>query len=380
MAPRPYAIHVPDAVLDDLRDRLGRTRWPEPLDGAGWDYGADVAYVRELCEHWRTAYDWRAHERRLNELPGFLCEVDGVDLHFWHVRSPVEGAMPLLLVHGWPGSMLEFERLVGPLTDPAAHGGDPADAFDVVVPALPGYGFGGRPRDRGWGISRIARAFDTLMTDELGYERYAAQGGDWGAIVSAKLGAAHADHVLGIHVNMLVAPPPRDASGDDDEAREARERDRFWRTREAAYSRVQRTKPDSLTVAQTDSPAGLAAWIVEKFRTWSDCDGDVESAVDRDTLLTNLMFYWAPPSAASAARLYYEAAVDADGIARRGRVEVPVGYAAFPHEIFRPPRAWAEEHYAIRRWTPMPRGGHFAALEQPELLLDDVRAFFRDLR
>ena len=360
--PRPHRIEVPDAVLEDLRRRLGATRWPEPIPGAGWDYGAEVATIRDLCEYWRDGYDWRAHEAELNEIPGFLCEVDGIDLHFWHVRSSAPDAFPLLLMHGWPGSIYEFVHTLGPLSE----------RFDLVVPALPGFGFGGKPRERGWGVSRIAAAFDRLMS-VLGYERYGAQGGDWGAIVAAKLGAAYPERVAAIHVNMLIAPPPPDPA--PEHAAQV-ERVRFWRTYEDAYSRLQRTKPDSLTVGQSDSPAGLAAWIVEKFRTWSDCDGDVVGYFGRDALLTNLMFYWAPGSVESSARIYYESARDPAGRDERGRVEVPVGYAAFPHEIFQPPRAWAEQHYAIERWTEMPRGGHFAALEAPDLLVDDVRAFF----
>ena len=375
--PRPFVLEVSEAVLSDLRERLGRTRWPESIPGVGWDYGAELAYVRSLCEYWQTGYDWRRHEAALNSVPQFMCEVDGVDLHYWHLRGAGPDPLPLLLIHGWPGSIYEFFELLGPLADPGAHGADPADAFDVVVPALPGFGFGGKPRERGWGITRIAAAFDSLMSSELGYARYGAQGGDWGAMVAAKLGSTYPRRVAGIHVNLLVAPPPPEPAAED---RAALERDRLWRTREAAYSRVQRTKPDSLTVAQADSPAGLAAWIVEKFRTWSDCGGEVERAFSRDALLTNLMFYWAPNSVASAARLYYENAMDPAGVATRPRVEIPVAYAAFPHEIFRPPRSWAEPHYALARWTDMPRGGHFAALEQPELLLDDIRAFFRTLR
>ena len=378
MAPRPFRIEVPDTVLDDLRERLRRTRWPEPLnDQAGWDDGADVAYLRELCAYWAAGYDWRAWEARLNAIPGFLAEVDGVELHFWHVRGAGPSAMPLLLVHGWPGSIVEFLDLVGPLTDPGAHGGDPADAFDVVVPSLPGFGFGGAPRERGWGVSRISAAFDTLMTRELGYGRYGVQGGDWGGTVAAKLGVAHPDRVAGIHVNFVTAPPPREPGPED---ADALQRLREWRRQDAAYAQLQATKPDSLTVGLTDSPAGLAAWIVEKFRRWSDCDGDVERAFSKDVLLTNLMTYWAPGSTASAARIYRESAADPEGVLRRGRVEVPVAYAAFPREIVRPPRRWVEPHYNVVRWTDMPRGGHFAALEEPELLLGDVRAFFRALR
>jgi pimeloyl-ACP methyl ester carboxylesterase len=377
MAPRPYTIEVPDAVLDDLRERLGRTRWPEQIPTTGWDYGVDVAYLRELCEHWRDGYDWRRWEARLNELPGFRCEVDGVDLHYWHVRGVGPAPMPLMLIHGWPGSMMEFLELIGPLADPGAYGGDPADAFDVVVPALPGFGFGGVPRERGWGVPRIAAALHALMTRELGYERYAAQGGDWGSMISAKLGATYPEQVAGIHLNFILAPPPSDPGSED---AEALERLGHWRATQSAYLQIQSTLPDSVTVAQADSPAGLAAWIVEKFRRWSDCGGDVERAFSKDTLLTNLMFYWAPNSTPAAARIYYESAQDPDGTLARPRVEVPVAYAAFPREIVRPPRHWVEPHYAIARWTEMPRGGHFAALEQPDLLLDDVRVFLRTLR
>jgi epoxide hydrolase len=363
--PRRFRIDVPDAVLTDLRERLARTRWPEPIPGTEWDYGAKVDTVRELCDYWRDGYDWRAAEADLNAVPGFLCEVDGVDLHYWHVRGSAPGAFPLLLIHGWPGSMYEFRRLLGPLSE----------QFDLVVPALPGFGFGGKPRERGWGVTRIAAAFNSLMS-VLGYERYGVQGGDWGGILAAKLGAAYPKRVAGIHVNYVIAPPPPDAGP---EHADAVEQYRLWRTNEDAYSRLQRTKPDSLTVGQSDSPAGLAAWILEKFRTWSDCDGDVVGYFGRDTLLTNLMFYWAPPahgSAESAARIYYESARDPAGREQRGRVEVPVAYAAFPHEIISPPREWVEPHYAIERWTEMPRGGHFAALEEPDRLVDDVRAFF----
>ena len=272
--------------------------------------------------------------------------------------------------------MFEFFGLIEQLTNPAAHGGRAEDAFDVVIPALPGFGFGGKPRERGWGITRIAAAFETLMTRELGYRRYGVQGGDWGGIIAAKMGSAYGANVAGIHLNFLVAPPPADLTDADREAITAR--DAFQAT-ETGYSNVQGTKPDSLTVAQTDSPAGLAAWILEKFQVWSDCGGDPFSAYSKDTLLTNLMFYWAPNSVASAARIYYEARRDPDGF-RYPKVEVPTGVATFPKEPWRAPRSWAEPRFRITRWTEMPSGGHFAALEQPELLLDDVRAFFAGIR
>lgn len=376
MAVRPFTISVPDAVLADLKERLARTRWPSPLDDSAWDYGANVAYVRDLCEYWRDGYDWRLHEGHLNRHPGFLAEVDGVDLHFWHIRGKGPNPLPLLLIHGWPGSIFEFYFMIGRLTDPAAHGGSAEDAFDLVIPALPGFGFGGKPRERGWGITRIAAAFDRLMSGELGYERYGVQGGDWGGIIGAKMGSAHADHVAGLHLNFVIAPPPADMTDADKAA--AQRRDAF-QAGETGYSNVQGTKPDSLTVGQTDSPAGLAAWVTEKFRTWSDCGGDVESAFPRDVLLTNLMFYWAPESIASAARIYYEARRD-PGAFMYPRVEVPTGVAAFPAEPWRVPRNWAEQRFNVTHWTDMPKGGHFAALEQPELLANDVRTFFRSVR
>lgn len=371
MMPRQFSIDVPQAVLDDLKRRLEYTRWPEPILGVGWEYGADVASVRELCDYWRTTYDWRKHEAELNRFPQFLCEVDGVSIQFWHVKGKRPNPFPLLLIHGWPGSMVEFHRLVEPLTDPASHGGDPADAFDVVVPSLPGFGWSGKPRERGWGISRIAAAFDTLMR-ELGCSRYGVQGGDWGGIIAAKMGSAHADHVAAIHLNFVIGLPPAEMS-EADQAFAAKRA--VFQAQETGYSKVQGTKPDSLTVGQTDSPAGLAAWIMEKFRAWSDCGGNVESAFSKDTLLTNLMFYWAPNSVASAARIYYEAYRD-PGAFRYPKVEVPTGVASFPAEPWQVPRHWAESRYNIQRWTEMPRGGHFAALEQPDRLLEDMRAFF----
>ncbi|HMO97202.1 MAG TPA: epoxide hydrolase, partial [Tepidiformaceae bacterium] len=266
MPPRPFSIHVPDADLDDLRGRLRRTRWPAALDGAGWDYGANIGYIRELCDYWRDSFDWRSKEAELNELPGFLCEVDGVDLHFWHVPSDDPEAIPLLLIHGWPGSMAEFVEMLRVLKAKES----PGATFHLVVPSLPGFGFGGKPTERGWGITRIAAAFHKLMTEELGYPKYGVQGGDWGGIVSSKMASAYPESVVGAHLNFVIAPPPPELS-EEDKAMVA-QRDAF-QAGETGYSNVQGTKPDSLTLAQSDSPAGLAAWIVEKFRTWSDCSG-----------------------------------------------------------------------------------------------------------
>ena len=377
MPPRPFSINVPDAVLTDLKQRLANTRWPDPIPGTGWDYGADIPYIQEVCAYWKDQYDWRKQEAALNAYPQFLCEVDGVELHFWHVKGKGPNPFPLLLVHGWPGSIYEFHHLIGPLTDPAAFGGDPADSFDVVIPALPGYGWGGHPRERGWGPTRTAAAFDTLMVQELGYDRYGTQGGDWGGIITARMGAAHPEHIAGVHLNFIIGLPP---AGDDSEASKAAQAARaHFQAEETGYSLTHSTKPMSLAAAQADSPAGIAAWIIEKFRGWSDCEGDVESVYTKDQLLTNIMFYWAPNSIASAARMYYESRKDPSAMGW-SRIEVPVGAAIFPKEIYRSPRAWCEPRYNIQRWTEFPKGGHFAALERPEELLGDVRAFFRGIR
>lgn len=377
MEPRPFRINVPDDVLHDLRERLHRTRWPDAIPGTGWTYGADIDYVRELCAYWADRYDWRRHESELNSIPQFLVAIDGVDIYFWHVRGKGARPLPLMLIHGWPGSVYEFFRLVGPLTAPASHGASPDDAFDIVVPALPGYGFGGKPQEPGWNPTRIARAFRTLMRDVLGYESWGLQGGDWGAIVSTKMADLFPEEIRGLHLNFVVVPQPEDLRPED---RTVVEKRALWDALETGYSRIQGTKPMSLAVAQSDSPAGLAAWVVEKFRTWSDCNGDVDATFGKDTLLTNLMFYWAPNSIASAARLYFEAFRDRSSLFPSKPIAVPTAVAAFPKEPWLAPRHWVVPHFNLVRWTEMPRGGHFAALEAPELLVEDVRAFFRQFR
>lgn len=378
----PFRIAVPDAVLDDLRERLARTRFPDEIVGSGWTYGTDLAYLRDLVTYWKDRYDWRAAEARLNVFPQFRAWIGDLGIHFIHVRGKGPKPFPLVITHGWPGSVAEFVKVIGPLTDPAAHGGDPADAFDLVCPSLPGYGFSDRPRAPGMDAERIAALWADLMAG-LGYERFGAQGGDWGAIVSTYLGANHRDRVAGIHLNMVIAFPPDPANPlaglSQEEAVDLMPMQDFLRE-ETGYQRIQGTKPQTLGYALNDSPAGLAAWIVEKFRTWSDCRGDLERRFTKDELLTNVMLYWVTETATSSARLYYEMFHAGKFPPTGFRVEVPTACAIFPGEILKPPRAWVERLYAVSRWTRFASGGHFAAMEEPELLVEDIRAAFRPLR
>jgi len=377
---QPFRIDIAQADLDDLHDRLARTRFPQQIPDAGWDYGTELGYARELVSYWRDTYDWRAAEARLNEFDQFTTTVDGANVHFIHQRSPEPDALPVIITHGWPGSVVEFLDVIGPLTDPRAHGGDPADAFHVIAPSIPGYAFSGPTHERGWDPARIATAWHTLMTG-LGYGRYGAQGGDWGAMITTQMGRQAPEGLVGIHLNMVVAGPPPEADMSaltDVEQRGLADMASYMET-DAGYMQIQSTKPQTLGYAMEDSPAGIATWIVEKFRSWSDCHGDVESSFTRDQLLTNIMLYWLTATAHSAARLYYENR-KAGNFAIGGHVDVTTGAAIFPREIVRPPRSWAEYHYNLTHWTEMPRGGHFAAMEEPDLFVDDVRAFFRTVR
>ena len=379
---RSFDISVPDEVLRDLNDRLARTRLPDQIPGTGWDYGTNREYLKELIEYWKDEFDWRDQEEKLNGFDHFKTAIDGLDVHFIHERSPVDGAIPLILTHGWPGSFVEFVDIIGPLTNPEAYGGNPADAFHVVIPSLPGYGFSDKPEDRGYNPERMADVLASLM-ERLGYERYGAQGGDWGAIIGRVLAGNYADRLIGLHSNFVLGGPPRGVADPEagvpvEELELRQERARAF-ANESAYQSLQGTKPQSLGYGLNDSPAGLAAWIVEKFHGWSDHDGDLESVFTKDQLLTNVTLYWVTQTITSASRIYYES--------RRtpptrpvGFIEVPTGAAIFPKEISFTPRKWAEAQYNIVHWTVMPRGGHFAALEQPELLVGDIRDFFRGLR
>jgi pimeloyl-ACP methyl ester carboxylesterase len=373
---QPFRIDIPQADLDDLHDRLDRTRWPDQLPGVGWDYGIPQDYVQELAGYWRSSYDWRVHERRLNEFPQFTTSIDGQNIHFLHARSPEPDALPLVMTHGWPGSIVEFMEVIGPLTDPRAHGGDPADAFDLVVPAIPGYGFSGPTRDRGWNVHRVAQAWDELM-GRLGYQRYGAQGGDWGSSISRELGLIAGEHIIGVHLNML-SPVPSDKVELSDEDKARVETLRRFRATGSGYGAIQSTRPQTLAYGLTDSPAGQLAWIAEKFGEWTD--GDLpDDAVDRDQLLTNVTLYWLTGTAGSSARLYYEAA-RSGAWGHPATSTAPTGVAVFPKEIARPVRRLAELSNNIVHWTEFDRGGHFAAMEEPDLLVGDVREFFRKLR
>jgi pimeloyl-ACP methyl ester carboxylesterase len=378
---RPFQIDVPESVLDDLNTRLARTRFPDELDDVDWDYGTPVAYLNDLITYWQEEFDWRAQERALNAFDQYKTRIGDLDIHFIHQRSPEEDALPLIITHGWPGAVAEFMKIIGPLTDPVAHGGRAEDAFHVVAPSMPGYGFSDRPQVRGVGPEQVGDINAQLM-ERLGYERYGLQGGDWGAIVSRWHAFKHPSPVVGLHLNMLIAGPPEgvaDPEAGVPEAELARMRDRraFFQGPETGYSQIQGTKPQTLGYSLNDSPAGQAAWIVEKFRTWCDCDGNPENIFTRDELLTNIMLYWVTQTATSSARMYYESRHATNQV---GRIDVPTGAAVFPFELFYTPRQWAEGWYDLRRWTEMPRGGHFAAMEQPELFVDDVRAFFAELR
>jgi pimeloyl-ACP methyl ester carboxylesterase len=377
---RPFTIAVPDAVLDDLKARLAAPRLIRALNGDGWQLGTDVAYLRRLVTYWRDGFDWRAQERRLNAMEQFTTTIDGLQIHFVHRRSRHPGALPLLVTHGWPGSIAEFAKIIGPLTDPPAHGGAAGDAFHVVMPSIPGFGFSDAPRDAGYDPARIAQLESALMA-RLGYTRYGVQGGDWGAIIGTQVAARDGAHVAGLHLNMCTAPPPAtDPEAGLSAAELARLKARqTFQAEETGYQQIQGTKPQTIGLALNDSPVALAAWIVEKFRTWCDCDGDPESVFTRDELLTNITLYWVTQTAGSSARIYYESRHPTTPPVP-GRIEVPTACADFPKEIIWSPRRWLEARYNVTRWTPMPKGGHFAALEQPQLLVDDVRAFFRTLR
>ncbi len=377
-----FSLNVADTAIADLRERLSRTRFPDQAPGEPWEYGTNVDYLRGLVEYWRSGFDWRAQEARLHAFPQFKAPLHDIDVHFLHVPGKGPNPCPLLLMHGWPGSVFEFMDLIPRLTDPGSFGGDPADAFTVVAPSLPGYGLSFRPGQKRFGIEEIADCLANLMTETLGYRRFAAQGGDWGGITASRMGYAHATKLIGIHVNLLaVRREPNMLSDPTPEERKYLEELAHWLKEETGYQWIQGTRPQTLSFGLTDSPAGLAAWIVEKFRAWSDCNGDVESAFTRDQLLANISLYWFTGAIGSSFFPYYFRMHRPWPIPEGGTIAVPSGYSEFPREILRAPRSLAERTYTdIRRWTVMSRGGHFAAMEQPEALAGEIQAFFRPLR
>jgi pimeloyl-ACP methyl ester carboxylesterase len=380
----PFEIRAGEDVLADLAARLRRTRWPEAATADGWAQGVPLAELRELCAYWADGYDWRASEARLNRMPQFRATVDGLGIHFVHARSPHPDAVPLVLTHGWPGSVVEFARVLGPLTDPVAHGGTATDAFHVVCPSLPGYGFSDRPEGPGWTVERTARAWAELM-ERLGYARFVAAGHDWGTSISTSIAQQHPEKVIGIHLMPpLVAPDPATFDGLT-EAEEAALHDLAASGESGdGYSLEQSTKPQTIGYGLVDSPAALAAWIIEKFQAWTDCDGDLFSVLTRDEVLDNLMLYWLPGTGASAARLYWESFRAVQALFRTGTtdlVQVPTACSIFPRENPRPSRRWAQKRFTdIRYWGEPVRGGHFAAFEQPELFVAELRAGLRALR
>lgn len=391
--PQPFRAAFDRAAIADLRDRLGRTRWPDQIPGTTWEYGTDRSYLQELCATWARDFDFAAAEDRLNAFPQFLTEIDGQRIHFYHVRSPEPQARPLLLLHGWPGCVAEFLEVLGPLTDPVRHGGRAEDAFHVVAPSLPGFAFSGPTARTGYGPELMGEAFARLMAG-LGYERYGIQGGDWGAVIATLMGSQVPERLIGLHLNLMMGslmttPPYPDDLMRGLSPREQQDvRDSLqFRTTENGYQIVQSTKPQTLAYGLADSPAGLAGWIVEKYRDWSDCDGEIERSYSSDQLLTILSLYWFTGTINSSMRIYHEFTGFGRAVRLNGEsgtpapvVPVPVAHARYPREVVKPPRSWVMKQYpALVRWTEMERGGHFAALEVPESLVADTRAFFREL-
>jgi pimeloyl-ACP methyl ester carboxylesterase len=386
MSIQPFTIAIEHATLDDLRERLARTRWPDEAENTGWNYGTNLGYLKDLVDYWQHSYDWRAQEAKLNQFTQFRANIDGSHLHFLHVRGKGPNPTPLLLIHGWPDSFYRFHKIIPLLTDPESVGGNPGDSFDVIVPSLPGFGFSDRPHFSGGMKSlRSAELLSRLMTEVLGYRRYAVGGGDIGSRVTRLLALAHAEQVLGIHLTDIGFP--REIAFPPDVPNPSPAEGRFlgsvgmWFFQEGAYASLQTTKPQTISYALSDSPVGLAGWIVEKFRAWSDCDGEIEKSYTKDELLTNIMIYWVTGTISSSARLYHEDGLQSAPQLSVGQyIEVPAGVATFPKDLTYPPRELGERFLRVARWTEMPRGGHFAALEVPELLVEDLRAFFRPFR
>ena len=373
---RPFTIEVPDEVLDDLRRRLHGTRWPERELVDDWSQGIPLDYVREVCEYWADGYDWRTRESALNRFDHVITEIDGIDIHVIHQRSSNPDATPLLLTHGWPGSIVEFHKVIEPLTEPQEHGGDATDAFHVVAPSLPGFGFSGKPTETGWGVEKIADAWASLMA-RLGYESFIAQGGDWGSAVTAAIGRRHPDRCTAVHMTLAMGTRPKSEPTTPEELH-AVERMQYYVEWDSGYSTQQKSRPQTVGYGLTDSPAGQLAWILEKFWAWTDCDGHPENAISRDELLDNVMLYWVTETATSSARIYWESFGRGGS---RDPVTVPAGFSVYPAEFVPPVRAWLDDAFPnIVHWGEFDKGGHFAAFEVPETFVRDIRTFGRLVR
>lgn len=379
----PFQLNIPDEQLQDLRQRLDNVRWPESEPVADWSQGTPLSYMREIVDYWRNQYDWRRWENKLNAFGQYKTKLDGLDIHFLHVRSPHEDALPIVITHGWPGSVTEFYKIIDPLTNPTAHGGSAEDAFHVVCPSLPGYGFSERPAETGWGVEKTGRTWGKLMA-RLGYARYVAQGGDWGAIVTQSMGITETEHCAAIHINMPIVTPDPDTMNDLTETEQKALADMgSYHDHDSGYSKQQSTRPQTLGYGLTDSPTGQVAWIIEKFYAWTDCgegnDRHPENVLTKDELLDNVMMYWLTATATSSARMYWESF--GGGTSSTEQIHMPVGCSIYPKEIFRSSRRWAEKRFTnLIHWNELDRGGHFAAFEQPEIFVDELRTCFRKIR
>lgn len=381
MAVERFHIHVSDEILDDLKFRLQHIRWPDQFDDSGWDRGTDLHYLQSLISYWRDQYDWRRHESELNRFSQYSCSIDGVDVHFVHERGKGPNPLPIILTHGWPDSYLRYQKIIPHLTDPASHGGDPEDSFDVIVPSLPGFGFSSRPKHPGVNNFRVSEMWANLMTKELGYKKFAAAGGDMGSGVTRYLAFNHPELLFGIHLtdigiirNLMTSQEQATLS---EEEQQYKKRASEWISHEGGYMSIQSTRPQTLAYGLSDSPAGLAGWLIEKFRAWSDCNGNLQQSFSEDELITHIMIYWVTNTIGSSAHMYYE---NSHSLPPLGYIEVPTGIALFPADLLLPPKDWAMRNLNVTRWTSMPRGGHFPALEEPELLAQDIRAFYKPFR
>ena len=375
-----FQIDIPEDEIIDLKNRLARTRWPDAETPDGWSQGLPLEYHQAFCKYWETDYDWYKSQKKLNQFPQFKSRFDGIDIHFVHVQSKEMNARPLIITHGWPGSIVEFQKVIEPLTDPVGHGGKPEDAFHVICPSLPGFGFSDKPTQTGWGVIKIAEVWNQLML-RLGYDSYFAQGGDWGSAVTTMIGLQNLGACKGIHVNMPSAPPTKEALSDpDNKDKKALAAGQFYQQWDSGYSKQQATRPQTLGYGLSDSPSGQAGWVLEKFYAWTDCNGHPENVLSRDELLDNIMLYWLPNNGASSARLYWESFAKSFGNEGTNGVQLPTGCSIFPKEIIATPRPWAEQRYKnIQYWNELDKGGHFAAFEQPGLFVEEMRKCFATL-